>query len=93
MEHDWPGNVSELAHFAERVSLGLDEPHGTTPEPDLCGLAHRVEAFERELIEDALRRLEGDVTATAEMLRIPRKTLYDKFQRHGLRPADFRSPQ
>jgi two-component system C4-dicarboxylate transport response regulator DctD len=23
-------------------------------------------------------------------MRIPRKTLYDKLQRHGLKPADFR---
>jgi len=89
MDHDWPGNVRELAHFAERVCLGIEEPRGAgSPRED--GLADRVDAFERELIEDALRCHRGDVAAITAALRLPRKTLYDKFRRHGLRPADFR---
>jgi two-component system C4-dicarboxylate transport response regulator DctD len=90
MDHDWPGNVRELAHFAERVCLGLD---GVSEDAALAvddSLADRVDRFERELIEDSLRRHRGDVSAITTALRIPRKTLYDKFRRHGLRPAEFR---
>ncbi|WP_269514536.1 sigma-54-dependent transcriptional regulator [Brevundimonas subvibrioides] len=90
MNHDWPGNVRELAHFAERVCLGLESTENDATVADEGSLADRMDRFERELIEDALRRHHGDVGAITEALRIPRKTLYDKFQRHGLRPAEFR---
>ena len=90
MDHDWPGNVRELAHFAERLCLGMEGVVDGAPAPNDDSLADRMVQFERELIEDALRRHRGDVAAITEALRIPRKTLYDKFVRHGLRPADFR---
>lgn len=90
MDHDWPGNVRELAHFAERVCLGLEDAASDAALADGGGLADRMDRFERELIEESLRRHRGDVGAITEALRIPRKTLYDKFRRHGLRPAAFR---
>jgi len=90
MEHDWPGNVRELMHFAQQVGLGVEDIEGDTRLSDDLSLSDRVDQFEQELVADALRRFKGDVTATAQALRIPRKTLYDKFHRHGLRPAQFR---
>lgn len=93
LEHDWPGNVRELAHFAERAAAGLhDDPAGTEAETDL-GLSARVEQFEAELIREALERHDGDVAQVGMVLKLPRKTLYDKLQRHGLRPAAFRRPR
>ena len=91
LEHDWPGNVRELEHFAQRIALDLDtmvEPEGM--EVRDLGLTDRVEHFEKALIEEALERHAGDVVAITEALRVPRKTLYDKFRRHGLTPAHFR---
>lgn len=90
MDHDWPGNVRELAHFAERVCLGLEAAANDATVADDGSLADRMDRFERELIEDSLRRYHGDVGVITRALRIPRKTLYDKFRRHGLRPAAFR---
>ncbi len=90
MDHDWPGNVRELAHFAERVCLGLEAATNDETIADDGSLADRMDRFERELIEDSLRRHQGDVGVITQALRIPRKTLYDKFRRHGLRPAAFR---
>lgn len=90
MDHDWPGNVRELAHFAERVCLGMEDVVNDVELSPDDGLAVRMDRFERELIEDSLRRHHGDVGAITTALRIPRKTLYDKFRRHGLRPAHFR---
>ncbi|GHC80225.1 sigma-54-dependent transcriptional regulator [Limoniibacter endophyticus] len=94
MSHDWPGNVRELSHFAERRALGLDlatsvgsssderpTPHGSLPE--------QVEAFEKQVIENVLRGTHGDVKETLAALGIPRKTFYDKLQRHGINRSDF----
>lgn len=90
LEHDWPGNVRELAHFAERAAAGLhDSPVGAEESADL-GLGARVEQYEAELIREALERFGGDIAQVGAALKLPRKTLYDKLQRHRLRPGDFR---
>jgi two-component system, NtrC family, C4-dicarboxylate transport response regulator DctD len=86
MEHDWPGNVRELSHFAERVALGLEEtaiqPAG--PDKNILNLPMAMEQHEAKLIRDALIANNGDVRSTIETLGIPRKTFYDKLQRHGI---------
>lgn len=87
MTHDWPGNVRELAHFAERVVLGvLNLPEsGPTPQAhEVLSLPERMEIVEAQLIRDALIANRGDVKATLDTLGIPRKTFYDKLQRHSI---------
>ena len=87
MTHDWPGNVRELAHFAERVVLGvLNMPEsGAGPQKqEALSLPERMENLEAQLIRDALAANQGDIKATLETLGIPRKTFYDKLQRHGI---------
>lgn len=87
LTHDWPGNVRELAHFAERVVLGVLNtsvpPSAATPGT-AESLPDRMEHFEAQLIRDALQTHQGDIKATLESLGIPRKTFYDKLQRHGI---------
>ena len=91
--HHWPGNLRELSHFAERLVLGIGidatAPIGSTP-PDPLPL--RIERFEAGLIRDALRSTRGDVKSCLEILRIPRKTFYDKIARHGIDLDAFRRP-
>tara|TARA_R110002167_G_scaffold17426_17_gene66562 strand:- start:9473 stop:10837 length:1365 start_codon:yes stop_codon:yes gene_type:complete len=92
MSHDWPGNVRELDHFARRVALGLDAlPAADAPTPD-AGLADRVSQYEAELLREALLAAAGDISTVSDALKIPRKTLYDKLQKHALKPGDFRRP-
>ncbi len=88
--HDWPGNVRELSHFAERVVLGITPPpkQAGTPVTGLS-LPEQMERHEATLIREALRANKGDVRSTLEALGIPRKTFYDKLQRHGINRADF----
>jgi two-component system C4-dicarboxylate transport response regulator DctD len=95
IRHDWPGNVRELSHFAERFVLGL-EPTAAASEPTqdsqtdgTLPLPVRMEQYEAEVIRAALARNEGDVRKTIEVLGIPRKTFYDKLQRHGIERAAF----
>lgn len=89
MESEWPGNIRELSHYAERVVLGL-EGEGSVMAADGLSLPERMNRFEADILRGALEQHGGDVVAVLEDMRIPRKTLYDKMQRHGLRPADFR---
>lgn len=88
LSHDWPGNVRELANAAERHVLGL------TPAP-LSGtdisqsLAAQQEAFEAQCLRAALARHRGDIKAVLEELQLPRRTLNEKMQRHGLLRETF----
>lgn len=87
--HDWPGNVRELGHYAQRVALGLaDQVADATT--NLPPLPERVATYEAHIIEEALTTTGGDVRAALEILRIPRKTFYDKVERHGLDLERFR---
>ena len=49
-----------------------------------------MDLVEKTLIEQALRRTQGKVPAAMELLGTPRKTLYDKLNRHGIVLDDFR---
>ena len=89
MEHDWPGNVRELSHFAERVVLGIEEPAAAAPAGGLS-LAQRVDAFEAQLLREALEGFGGDVQAALGALDLPRRTFYEKLRRHGIEIARYR---
>lgn len=89
--HDWPGNVRELSHFAERVVLGITPPPKQASGATAPGLSlpEQMEQHEATLIREALQANKGDVRSTLETLGIPRKTFYDKLQRHGINRADY----
>jgi two-component system C4-dicarboxylate transport response regulator DctD len=90
--YDWPGNVRELKNTAERICLGLsdDLPGGSEEDANPAGLVRQMEAAERGLIRNALKATQGQVALAAELLQIPRKTLYDKLARYGISAEDFR---
>jgi two-component system C4-dicarboxylate transport response regulator DctD len=90
IEHDWPGNVRELRNFAYSEVLGLDTPAAASVD-GLPALPERVAQFEAHAIRDALASAGGDIAATLALLRIPRKTLYDKIARHGIDPKSYRN--
>ncbi|MGV6395096.1 sigma-54-dependent transcriptional regulator [Pseudomonas caspiana] len=83
LSHDWPGNVRELANAAERQILGLAASPETTTETGQS-LAAQQEAFEAQCLRAALARHKGDIKAVLHELQLPRRTLNEKMQRHGL---------
>ncbi|MEH3123131.1 MAG: sigma-54 dependent transcriptional regulator [Sphingomonas phyllosphaerae] len=85
---DWAGNVRELRNFAARVVLGVDG--GAAHAADQLPLSERVDRFEAAAIRATLERVRGDVGAAAAELQLPRRSLYDRMQRHGIEPAAFR---
>ncbi|AXO63679.1 sigma-54-dependent Fis family transcriptional regulator [Pseudomonas sp. phDV1] len=86
--HDWPGNVRELINAAERHALGLSSP---PPAERFAGqaLAQQMEAFEAQCLHNALLQCQGNIAAVMEMLQLPRRTLNEKMQRHGLARGDY----
>ncbi len=92
MAQDWPGNVRELRNAVDRFCLGVAVAEARDTDAG-ASLAQRMDRFERQFIEEALRRCHGSVSAAAEHLQMPRKTLYDKLQRHQLFPDDYRGEQ
>jgi len=89
--HDWAGNVRELEAFARTWAIGLPLPDNEAQSGvDGRPLHLTVAEFEKTVIENALRDVSGDVLRLEQLLGTPRKTLYDKLNRYGLRPKDFR---
>ena len=84
--YTWPGNVRELRNVADRCVLGIEAgspPFGLAAADSARPLNESVEAFERALIADALRR-HGSLARTAEALAIAKTTLHDKIRKYGL---------
>ena len=74
------------------AALGVEGPLGQPVAPaEQPGFAlpERLERYEAEILKEVLRAQRGDVKATIEALGIPRKTFYDKLQRHGINRADY----
>lgn len=94
MQYDWPGNVRELRNVAERqVLLGLpvELPQGSSiamPADDLA-LSEKVAFFECALIEEALSQTSGSVKEAIALLKLPRKTFYDKVAKYGIERSKF----
>ncbi len=53
-------------------------------------LARKLAEFERREIESALEAEQGRVADAARLLKIPRRTLYDKLARYGIDARSFR---
>ncbi|WP_213875077.1 sigma-54 dependent transcriptional regulator [Pseudomonas sp. dw_358] len=85
MSHDWPGNVRELRNVAERHALGLPAfKHSGTATAQSLGFAEAVEAFERNLLNEALQRNDGNLSRACLELGMAKTTLFDKVKKFGL---------
>lgn len=91
--YGWPGNVRELQHAVERAVILSDSPflkpdnfvfHTPASKKKDDDLTLNLETLEKEAIEKALRRSEGNVTRAAELLGITRFALYRKLEKFGL---------
>jgi DNA-binding NtrC family response regulator len=92
-EHDWPGNIRELEHAVEKAVILSDHdeinpdhlfPSGTTASPGQRPLTLNLEENEKILIEQALRKQHGNVSAASKVLGINRSTLYQKMKKYGI---------
>jgi two-component system NtrC family response regulator len=95
--HPWPGNVRELENRIKRAVIMADGQAVTAADLELVSggqpvalrsLKEAREATERQLIELALRRHNGKISAAATELGISRPTLYELMEKLGIpRPS------
>ena len=103
MQAPWPGNVRQLINIAERTVLQSRRGTGTitallmaesdedSPAVGTEGkhLKKYVEAFERMLIDNTMRRHRGSITKVMDELCLPRRTLNEKMAKYSLTRADY----
>ncbi len=96
MGYAWPGNVRELRNVADRFVLGLpgERLTGSRGADDSQALPRslpqQVEAFERAVVVEMLKRHQGDQSATAQALGIARQTLHDKLRKLAIAADQFK---
>ncbi len=88
--YSWPGNVRQLRNVIDSAvvlavgnqidvsDLGLRDAAGETFE------SLRIDAWERRLIGEALKRTSGGVPEAAKLLGLSRATLYRKIDEYGI---------
>ncbi|WP_128253517.1 sigma-54-dependent transcriptional regulator [Falsirhodobacter deserti] len=103
LQAPWPGNVRQLVNIAERAvlqnrrgsgsiaSLLMADNEASGPALTTEGkpLKDYVEAFERMLIDNTMRRHRGSIVAVMEELCLPRRTLNEKMAKYSLQRADY----
>ncbi len=102
VRHGWPGNVRELRNVMERAcllakgqSINLEDALVSEASPSLGirtdlpfkeAKGQLVEMFEREYIEDLMRRHKMNLSAAAREAQIDRKHLRELIRKYGLDP-------
>ena len=105
LQAPWPGNVRQLINLAERAVLQQrrgtgsitsllmadTEAQGQTPDVTTEGkpLKEYVEAFERMLIDNTMRRHKGSIQAVMDELSLPRRTLNEKMAKYALSRSNY----
>ncbi|MBU6439124.1 MAG: sigma-54 dependent transcriptional regulator [Betaproteobacteria bacterium] len=91
MRRDWPGNVRELRNLAERFVFGMESSDSAClpTEPAERSYLKRIEAFERQIILQALQNAGASVSRAAHELGMSRRSLYHKMDRLRIQRSDF----
>jgi DNA-binding NtrC family response regulator len=105
LQAPWPGNVRQLINLAERAVLQQrrgtgsiasllmadTQEQGQTPQVTTEGkpLKEYVEAFERMLIDNTMRRHRGSIAGVMDELSLPRRTLNEKMAKYGLSRSNY----
>ena len=103
MQYHWPGNVRELENAISRAVLVCDDgvirQHHLPPtlqSAESSGTSHTgslkeiMDAFEHEILVDALKRARGNQTEAARDLQTTPRILSYRLRQHSLDPVRFR---
>lgn len=92
--YNWPGNIRELQHAIER-SVILCDSHAlklsdislfpnTAQNNEDSFTTMNLEEVEKQIIQKALLKFEGNVSKAAKELGLTRTSLYRRMEKHGL---------
>jgi DNA-binding NtrC family response regulator len=93
IKYDWPGNVRELQHLVEKAVILSEGSHLKITDDMLTtgvkvkmdkSKTFNLEENEKEVIENALKAFNGNMSKTAKELGINRSTLYEKIKKYEL---------
>jgi DNA-binding NtrC family response regulator len=93
--YDWPGNIRELrntTHYAFTLAVTPEVQMEDLPPSLVRRLSgpDRADASgvsEKDRINEMLKRTSYNKSKTAELLKISRKTLYNKIDKYGISPS------
>jgi len=100
--YSWPGNVRELENRVKRAVIMAEgkrlraedlELESFSGSPGSLNLKDAREAAERDVIQHALRRHSGKISAAATELGISRPTLYELMEKLGIAKSDRAAKQ
>jgi Nif-specific regulatory protein len=104
MAYHWPGNVRELENCIERAALVCEGGviHGHHLPPTLqtaevsgtvsrMSLAAAIEAYEKDLIQDALKSARGNRARAARLLDTTERIIGYKVKKYGIDSERFRT--
>jgi two-component system, NtrC family, response regulator HydG len=93
-KYNWPGNIRELKHAMERAVILSTQPELSIRDFQLVngsftGSENEIRSLnlsdvEKQVIGQALKKCNGNLTRAAEELGIGRTTLYRKMEEYGL---------
>lgn len=103
MNYEWPGNVGQLRQTIERAVVLTTGPvihhHHLPPEIQtsgdtvvpMLGLSEALEAYEKELLQDALRQAKGVRSRAARLLMTSERVFSYRLRKHGIDTRQFRA--
>ncbi len=95
MNHPWPGNVRELQHSMEKAIILSDQAligaelfsFRAGNQQEIPSLIGSLQEMEQVMIQKAMERNHGNVSAAAAQLGVSRQTLYNKLK--SLKDQDY----
>jgi DNA-binding NtrC family response regulator len=106
LEYHWPGNVRELQNTIERAVILADgnelnsfefesaptdaDPVLSTDRPLKAVLTDETARIEKAYLHALLTRHRGNVSKTAEIAGIDRRTVFEKMKQYGLKKEDYK---
>lgn len=99
LKYDWPGNIRELKNVLEKICVIADDINVSiqdTPkyiiqnsmknrwENNKTGLKNIMNSIEKEIILNTLKQCKGNKRRAAEILEIPRSSLYRKLEEYDI---------
>ncbi|MDA3814545.1 MAG: sigma-54 dependent transcriptional regulator [Candidatus Cloacimonetes bacterium] len=93
-QYSWPGNVRELQHAVERAVILSEskilqpgdfmlKTHQSNGTEGTLG-TYKIEDIERDVIQRAIRKSNGNISQAAKELGLTRASLYRRLEKYGL---------